>query len=63
MSKAEQRHFYEIAYGSLMEVYNQMLIALDLGYISQSDVDHIKKPIWTTAKMISALRNSTRTKP
>ncbi len=58
MSRAEQRHFYEIAYGSLMEVYNQLLIAVDLNYISQEDIDQIKQPIWTTAKVLSALRNS-----
>ena len=58
MSKAEQRHFYEIAYGSLIEVYNQLLIAVDLGYITQDDVDQIKQPIWMTAKVVSALRNS-----
>ena len=58
MSKAEQRHFYEIAYGSLMEVYNQLLIAYDLEFIEKSDIDNIKEPIWKTAKVISALRNS-----
>ncbi len=58
MSKAEQRHFYEISYGSLMEVYNQLLLAFDLNYISEEEIDKIKQPIWMTAKVISALRNS-----
>lgn len=58
MSKAEQRHFYEISYGSLMEVYNQLLLALDLEYINQDDINRIREPIWMTAKVISALRNS-----
>lgn len=58
MSKAEQRHFYEIAYGSLMEVYNQLLLALDLNYISQEDINQLNQHIWMTAKLSSALRNS-----
>lgn len=31
----EQIHFLEISYGSLMETYNQLLIAIDLGYITE----------------------------
>ena len=58
MSKAEQRHFYEISYGSIMEAYNQILLALDLGFISPDDINQIKDPVWMTAKVISALRNS-----
>ena len=31
-SLKEQVHFLEISYGSLMEAYNQLLIAIDLAY-------------------------------
>ena len=58
MSKGEQRHFYEISYGSLMEVYNQLILAYDLGFINEDELMQIREPIWTTAKVISALRNS-----
>ena len=33
-SKKEKNHFLEIAFGSLTETYCQLLIAADLGYIS-----------------------------
>ena len=33
-SLKEQKHFIEIAYGSLMEVYCQLILAVDLNYIS-----------------------------
>ena len=58
MSKAEQRHFYEISYGSLMEVYNQLILSVDLGYLTEDDIKPLKHDIWFTAKCISNLRNS-----
>ena len=38
-SMKEQIRFLEIAYGSLMETYNQLLIAIDLNYISDESVE------------------------
>lgn len=35
MSIKEQIHFLEVAYGSLMETYNQLLIAIELTYIKK----------------------------
>lgn len=37
MAVKEQIHFLEIAYGSVMEIYCQLQIALDLNYISEED--------------------------
>ena len=37
ISIKEQMHFLEISYGSLMEVFSQMDIALDLGYIDSNE--------------------------
>lgn len=37
----EQIHFIEISFGSLMEIYSQLLIALDRHYITQADFDSI----------------------
>ena len=54
-SLKEQRHFLEIAYGSLMEVYNQLLIAIELAYITKESVDAIKPTIDAVAKMINGL--------
>ena len=41
-----------------METYNQLLIAIDLNYISQESVDAIKPSIDAVAKMINGLSNS-----
>ena len=54
----EQIHFLEIAYGSVMEVYCQLQLALDLGYISDEDFKQIKPLVFNTSKLISGLRSS-----
>lgn len=56
-SLKEQIHFLEIAYGSLMETYNQLLIAIELTYITEEGVEAIKPSIDAVAKMINALHN------
>lgn len=57
-SLKEQIHFLEISYGSLMDTYNQLLIAIDLTYISEESVENIKPRIDSVAKMINGLSNS-----
>ena len=57
-SLKEQIHFLEIAYGSLMETYNQLLIAIELTYITEESVETIKPSIDAVAKMINGLSNS-----
>ena len=57
-SLKEQIHFLEISYGSLMETYNQLLIAIDLGYITADSVAAIKPNIDGVAKMINGLCNT-----
>jgi four helix bundle protein len=58
MAVKEQIHFIEIAYGSVMEIYCQLQIALDLNYISEEDFNQIKPIINNTSKLISGLRSS-----
>ena len=58
MSIKEQIHFLEVAYGSLMETYNQLLIAIELTYITEECVETIKPSIDAAAKMINGLRNA-----
>lgn len=57
-SLKEQIHFLEIAYSSLMETYNQLLIAIELTYITEESVEAIKPSIDAVAKMINGLSNS-----
>lgn len=57
-SLKEQVRFLEISYGSLMETYNQLLIAIDLTYITEESVEAIKPSIDAVAKMINGLSKS-----
>ena len=54
----EQKHFIEIAYSSLMEVYCQLIIAIDLGYTTKEKVNDVKALIDRIAQMLNALRTS-----
>jgi len=58
MAIKEQIHFLEIAYGSVMEVYCQLQLAVDLDYISDEEFKQIKPLIYNTSKLISGLRSS-----
>ena len=58
MAVKEQIHFLEIAFGSLMEVYCQLQIAVDLGYITPEDLQETKREIFTTSNLISGLSTS-----
>lgn len=57
-SLKEKIHFIEIAYGSLTEVFSQLQVALDLGYISESDIDALRPYFEEVSKMLSGLRRS-----
>ena len=56
-SKKEQKHFLEIAYGSLMEVQCLLDISTDLGYISTDSYNSINTPIFRVATMINKLHS------
>ena len=58
ISIKEQLHFYEIAYGSLMEAYNQLMIAVDLNYIGVDNLRELQPQIDTVARMMNGLRSS-----
>lgn len=57
-SPKEQMKFLEIAYGSLMEVLNQTIIAKELDYISEADYLIIRQNVEEISRMLNALRNS-----
>ena len=58
VSPKEQLHFYEISYGSLMESYNQLILAADLKYISNDELEAIQPQIDTVARMLNGLRST-----
>ena len=55
-SAKDQAHFFEMAYGSLMEVACQMDIACDLGYITSGDLEIIEQHVGLIAALLSGLR-------
>ena len=63
ISDKEKSHFLEIAYASLMEVYCQIDIATDLGYINMEKKEDLVQQINIVAKLISGLRRSTLNNP
>ena len=58
LSVKEQLHFYEIAYGSLMEAFNQLIIAADLNYIAEKRLEEIRHQIDDVARLLNGLRSS-----
>lgn len=54
----DKAHFIDIAYGSLMETYSELLTASDLGYITEHEVLDMKPQFIDVGKMLSGLRTS-----
>ena len=57
-SLKEQAKFSEIAFGSLMETLNQLIIAYSLGYLDIKDYDLCRECIEKTSRQLNALKNS-----
>ena len=57
-SLKERIHFFEIAYGSLMDSLTQLIIASDLDFISEQEVEEVRAKIIEVARIISGLRKS-----
>ena len=55
-STKDQAHFFEMAFGSLMEVNCQIDIAHDLGYVSPKDVEDVELHVRAIASLLSGLR-------
>ena len=55
-SAKDQAHFFEMAFGSLMEVDCQMDIAKDLGYVSSEEHENVSKQISQVAALLSGMR-------
>ncbi|MDL2290022.1 four helix bundle protein [Paludibacteraceae bacterium OttesenSCG-928-F17] len=58
ISKREKIRFLEIAYGSLMEVYSQMHLALDLNYMGNSTFESLKLTVYKISNKLNALMRS-----
>nr|MBS0036861.1 four helix bundle protein [Saprospiraceae bacterium] len=62
-SQKSKARFYEISFGSLIEILNQLIIAHDLGYLPKKDLAETRKLIDQTSRMLNALHQSTKNKP
>lgn len=56
----EKVQFYYQAQGSLTEVKNQLILAKDLGYISEKEFDTIMNALITSHKLLQGLLRKTR---
>jgi len=57
-SNKDKIRFLEIAFGSLMEVMSQLEVAVDEGYINQTEFSNLETLIAETARVLSGLQNS-----
>lgn len=55
-SAKDQAHFFEMAFGSLMEVDCQLDIAHDLGYVSSEELEKVTVQISQVAALLSGMR-------
>jgi len=54
----DKAHYIDIAYGSLMETYSELVTAADLEYLTEQEVLDIKPQFVDIGKMLSGLRSS-----
>jgi four helix bundle protein len=57
-TKPDQAKFYKIAYSSLLELLNQLIISSDLTFITDSELTELREKIDSIAYKITSLRNS-----
>ena len=61
-SGKDQIRFYEIAYGSLMELLNQAIISCDLMFLPEDDLIAIRKEVDSIAHKLTRLSDAQRKK-
>jgi four helix bundle protein len=54
-SKKDQSHFYNMAFSSLMETLNQLIISNDLDFLEPSVLSNLRKEIHTISLMLNRL--------
>jgi four helix bundle protein len=57
-SKKDQLHFYNMAFSSLMETLNQLIISNDLDYLDSKSLEELRKEIHSISRMLNGLCNS-----
>jgi len=54
----DQAHFYTMAYSSLIELLNQIILSLDLKFISNEQYLELRMPIELISNQLNSLRKS-----
>lgn len=57
-SYKDKARFTEIAYGSLMEILNQLILSLDLTFINQTEYEQLRIQIEEISNLLNGLRKS-----
>jgi four helix bundle protein len=57
-SQKDQAHFYNIAYSSLMEILNQLILSNDLNYLETEKLSEIRTDIHVISLMLNNLSKS-----
>lgn len=57
-SSKDKAHFYEISYGSLMELISQLIIARELDFINKDDFGIIRPKFFEISNKLNALHKS-----
>ena len=53
----DQARFYEIAYASLLELLNQLILSVDLGFLPEEDLSKLREQIEQISSKLSKLRS------
>lgn len=56
-SHSDKRHFYTIAYGSLLETKNFLYLSEKLGYLSKNDLSSLVNQCVACQKLINAFKS------
>ena len=63
LNKKDQARFYEIAFGSLIEILNQLILSKDLNFLQDDSLKAIRIEIELIGRMLNALYLSTKKQP
>jgi four helix bundle protein len=58
LSQKDKAHFIEVAFSSLMEIMNQLIISKDLDFITEEDLNTFRKDIGELSNKINAFHKS-----
>ena len=60
LSPKEQIRFYELAFGSLMEILSQIILANKIGYIIDKDYEELRCNIEDISRMLNGLSKANK---